>query len=117
MQTFRAEVETLELVDRVVKSKGTSRAKWYRMAILNQLTQDLAEMDAEPEPEPEEPESLVHWPTEDELAEHRTPLIPAAPVPVPELEEPEDNIVDLALRTAHHIDCIKSIDHEGACLD
>jgi hypothetical protein len=29
----------------------------------------------------------------------------------------EDDLVTVALETAHHIDCIKSIDHEGACLD
>ena len=114
MQTFRVEVENLDQIDRICRHKGTSRSKWYRMAVLNQLVQDLAEI-TEPVVSHETPGDLGYGPVTIGSGDGDPHVYEVPPLPVPDITM-ETHIYEVPVERVHHIECIKSIDHEGECL-
>lgn len=96
MISTRVEEDNIASIDKLARSQGITRSQWIRRAILAQLVMDLVDLRKEVEEEvPRETPEVTH-----------VDLQTGVDVPV----------VTVAALT-HHIDCIKSIDHEGPCLD
>lgn len=93
MISTRVTEENISSMDKVARSQGISRSQWIRRAILAQLVMDLVELKRESEEIPPDPFLEDLAPTHEEH-----PLV----------------AVDAS---GHDINCIKSIDHEGGCLD
>jgi hypothetical protein len=94
MISTRIEPDNIASIDKLARAQNISRSDWIRRAILAQLVLDLVE-----------------------LKESDVPRETTSPQPVPEIE-PHIEIPTVGdAQWTHHIDCVKSIDHEGPCID
>ena len=109
MISTRIEVANIDSIDKLARGLGITRSAWIRQAILAELVMELTTLKEEEVPRGtlEDYDEVTVGPEDGE----------------PRTYEPPDLslVTDLApvygLEREHHIDCIKSIDHEGDCLD
>lgn len=131
MISTRIEEANIASIDKLARSQGISRSDWVRRAILAQLVMDLVEWKKEEQSVPADWEAAMNkglteqieaapvMPTPEEVMEEIS--VPREPEP-DEPSEPEPEItfekyVQVYGDGIHHPECIKSIDHEGDCLD
>lgn len=140
MISTRIEVANIDSIDKLARGLGITRSAWIRQAILAELVMELTTLKEEEEVPRGTPCTCGEGPldqtvgtdgiahsydgrpcidTRTDTDQYREDYERAA---AKHTEPPDLSLVtDLApvygLEREHHIDCIKSIDHEGDCLD
>ena len=92
MISTRVEEGNIIAIDKLARGLGISRSDWIRQAILAELVMELSELKRE-EPQVSE---VAHETFSD---------------------APSDLAPIYGAERQHHLDCIKSVDHEGECLE
>ena len=109
MISTRIEVANIDSIDKLARGLGITRSAWIRQAILAELVMELTTLKEESEP--------VRVPDLGAAPERFVVLDDARSIVPPDLSLVTDLAPVYGLEREHHIDCIKSIDHEGDCLD